>query len=1000
MRPIKLELSAFGPYANLQIIDFTKLSGLFLIHGQTGSGKTILLDALTYALYGKSSGGDGRGELSAMRCQYAQGDVQTRVSLLFSQNGEVYKFERALRTRNKRDGTKEFDETYSAGKMEGDVMHPFSANLKKNAMEKYACEIIGLTCEQFRQVAILPQGKFERLLVAPSEEKEKILATLFGADKWKEVVELIVARANNDGNMIERNKDHLERLIKQSGGENSAQLKERLTALQEKCKKSEKAITELKERIFTERRSLELVRELHGRFVKLDKANSDLAAAKQGEGRIAQLERQLSLAEEAARLAPLCDALSKAQATLARREGIKNEAKQKLDKAEEQRRQAERREQLRPELELKRAELEKAASELERQAEQMAELSRHESRLKTQRSQLEISKNALEKLTAQESALIAREAELKDCIQKADKASVELKLLESEIANSKKRKELEEELKELEIKGKKLRADNDAIRAEAASLNAEILRSEQEYKKAYDAYINNAAALVAQQWTEGVCPVCGSAHGDRSYALAHKTDAQPPETLHAALEELKNKRAEVEKRLNVSDNDLEKCRDRFKRARQDLSELPPAKSDLEEREKQLREISANSKKQGELQNVQIELKQVTEKRIKAAEENSKAVADAAQAEGAYAQIAASLPKAMGLESVQSEITRAKKLKQEVELELEQLSKRAGDARSENAVAETQYKTSEREAALAREEWDKAQSKLKDALLGSQLESAQQVEQCGMSREQTAKARAERDQLREKLRYCAQEVKLLKEELREKQKPDLAGAEKAAQELEDKYHEIVRQDASLKEQTASLSSSLEQISQLEEELKTQIPEYVELKDFSVKLRGSSGVGLSRFVLGLMMNEVAAQANKLLAEVHGGRYKLVCTAAKEGRRQKTGLELQVIDGFSGQTRAATTLSGGEKFLVALSLSLGLKSVVQMQSSAVSMEAMFIDEGFGTLDEKSVADALDILSAVNADKNLIGIISHVGLLRENIPRGIEVRKSSEGSTTRVYS
>ena len=158
MRPIKLRLSAFGPYADEQTIDFTQLSG---------SGKTVILDALTYALYGESSGGDGRSELSALRCQYAREDAVTSVSLMFSQRGKEYKFERWLRVKKKKNGGTEFDEMCSAGEMHDGVMKPFSANMKKQLMKKYACEIIGLTYEQFQR----KRKRYFRLFSARTDGK-------------------------------------------------------------------------------------------------------------------------------------------------------------------------------------------------------------------------------------------------------------------------------------------------------------------------------------------------------------------------------------------------------------------------------------------------------------------------------------------------------------------------------------------------------------------------------------------------------------------------------------------------------------------------------------------------------------------------------------------------------------------------------------------------------------------------------------------------------------
>nr|WP_243249406.1 SbcC/MukB-like Walker B domain-containing protein [Anaerotruncus rubiinfantis] len=145
---------------------------------------------------------------------------------------------------------------------------------------------------------------------------------------------------------------------------------------------------------------------------------------------------------------------------------------------------------------------------------------------------------------------------------------------------------------------------------------------------------------------------------------------------------------------------------------------------------------------------------------------------------------------------------------------------------------------------------------------------------------------------------------------------------------------------------------------------------------------------------MLSSITAEANRLLKNVHGGRYQLYRTLEGSGRSRKAGLDLEVLDAHAGKRRPVAGLSGGEKFLVSLSLALGLSAVVQSQSGGIRMDAMFIDEGFGSLDPGSIADALDVLASVRGSRRLVGIISHVAALRENIDASIEVVKERAGS------
>ena len=149
---------------------------------------------------------------------------------------------------------------------------------------------------------------------------------------------------------------------------------------------------------------------------------------------------------------------------------------------------------------------------------------------------------------------------------------------------------------------------------------------------------------------------------------------------------------------------------------------------------------------------------------------------------------------------------------------------------------------------------------------------------------------------------------------------------------------------------------------------------------------------------MLSAITQEANRLLQKVHDGRYQLCRSIESSGRTRKAGLDLEVFDAYSGEKRNVKSLSGGEKFLVALALSLGLSAVVQAQSGGIHIDALFIDEGFGSLDPASIENALDVLASVRGGSKLIGIISHVQMLQENIETTIEVCKNRTGSTLAV--
>jgi exonuclease SbcC len=198
MIPKYLSFEAFGPYVERQEIDFTEFeyAGLFLIWGETGAGKTVILDAMTYALFGMAIGGE-RGDITNMRSDYAVDAQPTEVEFIFSVTGREYKFTRHVAVHVRRNGKKEYRRAQNAFyRNQKGIFEPFFENPKIVDVQQKAEEISGLTFEQFRQVTMLPQGQFEKLLVADSATKEQILTTLFGAEKWQKITDWLCEKAN------------------------------------------------------------------------------------------------------------------------------------------------------------------------------------------------------------------------------------------------------------------------------------------------------------------------------------------------------------------------------------------------------------------------------------------------------------------------------------------------------------------------------------------------------------------------------------------------------------------------------------------------------------------------------------------------------------------------------------------------------------------------------------------------------------------------------------
>ena len=285
MTPIKLTFQAFGPYVKKQEVDFTKFtdSGVFLIHGITGSGKTTILDAITYALYGKSSGGQ-RGDITAMRCQMANEDIPTEVEFIFKISERTYKFIRSINIRTKRNGNKDYNITQNAMFLSRDnIFVPFFENPKIKDVEQKAWELIGLTHEQFIQVIMLPQGKFEKLLMVKSDEKEEILVTLFNAEKWQEAAEWICEQAKNIARDITIKRENIKVLLKSENAEDVENLRIQETELKMTIENTLKEKQEKVQLLISEKNKYQLKKDLYNLFEEKNRSEKELFKIKEQE---------------------------------------------------------------------------------------------------------------------------------------------------------------------------------------------------------------------------------------------------------------------------------------------------------------------------------------------------------------------------------------------------------------------------------------------------------------------------------------------------------------------------------------------------------------------------------------------------------------------------------------------------------------------------------------------------------------------------------------------
>lgn len=876
MKPCTVEFQAFGPYAGHELVDFEKLAarGLFLICGKTGTGKTMILDAITFALYGKSSG-HGRDDFEAMRCTNAAFDVTTYVRFTFENNGIYYRFERRLERKRKN-----LSASYMVWqKDENGTWTALFENAKEKMLNEKAEEIIGLSYEQFRQVIVLPQGQFEKFLTSDSADKEKILTSIFGEEKWQAVAQLMFEEATERRQQLKSLQEQISNSLQEEACETLAELeaviaqkKERLVTMETAYQEGacEKQIRALRDRLA-----------LVSRFQDLRRGKARVRAYEEKQHDRAEQEKRIQDARRAEKVKELLLELHRAEAAQAERKTAVRAADQ-------------------------------AAGQAKQQAEQIF----------LQVTAQQQKNDEIEEKKAQKIQLTAKITDYESIAALEQNFQKQRKAAESAL------QEAEQEKQVYESYAPKLVMLHEAYETDM-----------EEHRKLLAAYLAGITGELAASLVEGQpCPVCGSREHPQK---AVRTEAD------TSKEHVEEKRAEADavyQKLQQTMQKQEQAKKKYEEKQRLAQELQLAKETAYTR---LAEMQNNLIPEiGSLAELQKKLQQLTDEIGKDTEK------------------------------------------------LQSLTKMLEQAN--NTVAETAAK-----AELARQEEELTQKK---------QEAAMQAVAKGLSEhgfadikeaEQLLMGEKELEGMRRQIadydagkKAAEEQVMRLQEELGRQQEPDEEACKTELARLEKQQEIYAKETAVLSETIRRLSQKAEKLALAGEGLEEKLLEAEQDLAFAKKLRGDAGTGLQRYVLGILFSSVIAAANRMLSMVHGGRYRLFRSDEKAQGSNKRGLELKVYDKNSEEHegRFVSTLSGGEKFLASLALSIGMSTIAQ--KSGIRIEALFIDEGFGSLDEDSITDAMQILGSIQQANGLVGIISHVQLLQERIPTKLRVEETEKGS------
>lgn len=1126
MKPICLEFEGFGPYPQIQRVNFSDFSvksgGLFLIQGETGAGKTVLLDGITCALYGQSSG-HTRGDFKQMRCQQATDSQITRVCFEFEQGKQRYRFERTLKKKKKRnpDALADFNESFSACVWREEGWEPLEENIKQKAMNEWAEKLIGLNYQQFCQVVLLPQGQFEKFLVSESKEKEIILQTLFDNEQWKRVAERLKEQVNQQNNQLKEKEQQIKTQIGIYECETISQLEEQTQQCQ----------TELDSHIQQEHQKSQQYKHLHQQVEQAKKLQEKFDTKIQLEQQqqllqqqqplIQQKEQQLFKARQADRVSTEIHLLEQANHTM-------NQAINEYRLARKQQ------EQLQQEWEAQQQQ-NLVTQKLQQQLEESKKLEQEILNFKEKYQNVEDLKNQIAILDSETKQSVGQllginqqiqtqyqqlQQQIRGCQENHQKIKEKLSLLEQQQYklqdNIQQYKEQEQSIQQKKQKlpilqqweqtqkvQQELKKQENilyqSLQHTAFVLNQSYLQKKQEkdntiqqrqqlqqqIQELQQQFLQQTAVqLAATLKPDQPCPVCGSCQHLKVHTHLEKgTISTNAQTYADKLQELQNQQPVLEQQMQRLEKELfkqehwlkqlpawedgsisQKCQQTldFQQVEKTLAQWQEKKTQIATNEKQQQElckqlqqfegvssqqlqqeIDSQEKAYQEMCNQrdillgqQQKLEKVSSQqlqdlaRLQEKEENLKQQASylAQQAErwkgyvviqqvqtteyqGILAQVnglsvkQTTLQEKLGqsvkgldsrwsnLQDLEQELLHNEKAQKQLEQQIQTNIQQYEDVKERYNQSQGRLEQAEKAGRNARENHKKAEEKCQQATQKAGFESIEQCKTAICSLEQQNALQQEIDQYQYKYQQILQELQILTQELQNKMPPPIQQLQQQQAILEQELQKIRENLAVENAQQEQRKLCLKNLKQSQKEWEAQSQEFLKRREFASLLQGEKGISLARYILGKQLEIVTHQANLQLQKVHGGRYQLY-RDTKIASQQKSGLDLEVEDALSGQRRSVKGLSGGEKFLVSLALSLGLSSVVQAQKGGIQIEAMFIDEGFGTLDPSSISDALDMLLSVQNSGRIVGIISHVSALRETIPCGIYVKKEKTGS------
>lgn len=912
MRPIRLTMSAFGPYAEETVLELSRLGekGLYLITGDTGAGKTTIFDAICFALYGEASGMSRQSDM--LRSNYAKPSVPTFVELEFLCRGKRYLVRRSpeyLRPKERGEGV-------TTQKAEALLEYPDDRRpvTRYKEVTKAVTELIGLDRNQFSQIAMIAQGDFLRLLQAKTEERSRIFREIFRTGPYQRFQEKVKEQSLE----LKGEYETLDRSLQQCV---------QTICIPEEAEPSSELVQLLQRQtgVRHEEAMPVLFMLCTADETLLQKTAEEIDGTEQ---RIADLEQKLGLAKLAQENE---QKLSQLEQKRAGQSAALDEVLNRGSAMEESRSRCQ---ELRLQAQLLRQQLPRYEQLARRQSREIGIVNE----LESQKREMAACSSLLDSVLRETEGIHTRLNELEQIGEQTVKLEVAYRQAQ----------ERETALKELCDKEKSLQRE----RLERKRLQEEYVEKADRVQKLQTLlqqreriYLDHQAGVLARTLVPGrPCPVCGSEEHPSPAPLTEELPSQ---------EELETLRSRIQKAAVERD--------------QAMLAASGQKGKVEEAERALWEQKNTLLGDGEAASGDLQLHE---------RQAQKRVSDAKAAwETAKMQ--------------KEEYDRKKR-------ELPLLAQRAEKEKERIRTLEAEAQTKQKELEILRDEITAEKHHLPYADGKTALERINQLEHDAAAEEQRLKqVEEERKLLERSLTELESAIETLRQQLLDNPPADVEAlqVQKETEQQNKQRLQAVREQCVYR-LTANRS--------VEEELKTRTKALKEVEErwrwvrslsdtVNGSIAGKERIMLETYVQMRFLDQVLRHANRRLLPMTGGRYALKRREA-QGQRSQSGLELDVVDHFGGGERSVCTLSGGESFQASLCLALGMSDVLQ-PAGAVRLDTLFVDEGFGSLDDEALKQAMETLQELTHGNRLVGIISHVDTLKQWVSNQVVVRKASGG-------